>query len=135
MAKILLMKENRNCISVFDSLWFGLKPEDNRFSLFSFTLSTASFKTSFIAFFNTSCKNNSYFMLLWIECNDCKQQCIKKLQWVSEILLFCVCVSLFLAICSSSSTVLFLLRAGVCGWRTAAVLCKQVKAVTSLWTG
>lgn len=26
------MKENRNCISVFDSLWFGLKPGgDNKF--------------------------------------------------------------------------------------------------------
>lgn len=101
-------------------------------SLFSFTLSISSFKTSFINFFNTSCENNFYFMLLWIECNDCKQQCIKKLQCVSEILQFCVCVWLFQAICSSSSAVLFLLRAGVCGRRTAAVLCKQVKAVTSL---
>lgn len=31
--------------------------------------------------------------------------------------------------------VFFLFRAWVCGWRTSAVLCKQVKAVTSLWAG
>lgn len=31
------MKESRNCISVFDSLWFGLKPgEDNRFVFVQF---------------------------------------------------------------------------------------------------
>lgn len=104
-------------------------------SLFSSTLSTSGLKTSLITFFNTSCKNNYYFMLLWIECNHCKQQCIKKLRWISEILQFCVCVSVFQATYSSSNAVLFLLRAGVCGWRTAAVLCKQIKAVTSLWTG